>query len=56
MNYQKVHAARALSSPYGEAAEDNIAHVQREKFWGGQNYVTDNGNGNGNGWTDRRGS
>ena len=29
-------AARALSSPSGEAAEDNI--VEREKFWGGPNY------------------
>ena len=33
-------AARALSSPSGEAAEDNV--VEREKFWGGRNYVTDN--------------
>ena len=29
-------AARALSSPSGEAAEDNV--VEREKFWGGRNY------------------
>ena len=29
-------AARALSSPSGELAEDNI--VEREKFWGGRNY------------------
>ena len=29
-------AARALSSPSGEAAEDNIE--KREKFWVGQNY------------------
>ena len=29
-------AARALSSPSGEAAEDNI--VEREEFWGGRNY------------------
>ena len=35
-------AARALSSPSGEAAEDNV--VEREKFWGGRNYrITDNG-------------
>lgn len=43
-------AARALSSPSGEAAEDNV--VEREKFGVGRNYglrVT------GNGWTDRRG-
>ena len=31
-------AARALSSPSGEAAEDNV--VERENFWGGRNYVT----------------
>jgi len=31
-----VPAARALSSPSGEAAEDNV--VEREKFWGGRNY------------------
>ena len=29
-------AARALSSPSGEAAEDNV--VEREKFWVGRNY------------------
>ena len=29
-------AARALSSPSGEAAEDNV--VEREKFWGRRNY------------------
>ena len=29
-------AARALSSPSGEAAEDNIE--EREKFWVGRNY------------------
>ena len=29
-------AARALSSPSGEAAEDNV--VERENFWGGRNY------------------
>ena len=29
-------AARALSSPSGEAAEDNV--VERGKFWGGRNY------------------
>ena len=34
-------AARALSSPSGEAAEDNV--VERENFWGGRNYVTDYG-------------
>ena len=34
-------AARALSSPSGEAAEDNV--VEREKFWDKRNYVTDNG-------------
>ena len=34
-------AARALSSPSGEVAEDN--GVEREKFWGGRNYVTDYG-------------
>ena len=37
-------AARALSSPSGEAAEDNV--VEREKFWGGgitDNGITDNG-------------
>ena len=56
--YQKVPAARALSSPSGEAAEDNV--VEREKFWGGRNYgftglrnyglwITDNRR------TDRRG-
>ena len=33
-------AARALSSPSGEAAEDNV--VERENFGGGRNYVTDN--------------
>ena len=35
-------AARALSSPSGEAAEDNV--VERENFWVGGNYglrVTD---------------
>ena len=32
-------AAWALSSPSGEAAEDKV--VERENFWGGQNYVTD---------------
>ena len=35
-------AARALSSPSGEAAEDNVE--EREKFWVGRNYglrVTD---------------
>ena len=33
--------ARALSSPSGEAAEDNVE--EREKFWGGRNYgITDN--------------
>ena len=31
-------AARALSSPSGEAAEDNV--VERENFRGGRNYVT----------------
>ena len=30
-------AARALSSPSKEAAEDNV--VERENFWGGRNYV-----------------
>ena len=40
-------AARALSSPSGKGAEDNV--VEREKFLGGQNYVTDYGR------TDRRG-
>ena len=47
---QKVPAARALSSPSGEAAEDNVE--EREKFWVGRNYglLTDHG-----GWTDRRG-
>ena len=34
-------ATRALSSPSGEAAEDNVE--EREKFGGGRNYVTDNG-------------
>ena len=29
-------AARALSSPSGEAAEDNVE--EREKFWVGRNY------------------
>jgi len=39
---QKVPAQRALSSPSGEAAEDNV--VERENFWGGRNYgITDNG-------------
>ena len=34
--------ARALSSPSGEAAEDNV--VERENFVGGRNYrITDNG-------------
>ena len=34
-------AARALSSPSGEAAEDNV--VERENFGGGRNYgITDN--------------
>ena len=33
LKYLKVLAAWALSSPSGEAAEDNI--VEREKFWGG---------------------
>ena len=32
-------AARALSSSSGEVAEDNV--VERENFWGGQNYVTE---------------
>ena len=43
-------AARALSSPSGEVAEDNVE--EREKFWVGRNYglLTDHG-----GWTDRRG-
>ena len=46
-------AAQALSSPSGEAAEDNV--VEREKFWGGHNYgITDN-RITGNGRTDRRG-
>ena len=42
-------AARALSSPSGEAAEDNV--VERENFEadGITDYVTDNGR------TDRRG-
>ena len=48
--------ARALSSPSGEAAEDNVE--EREKFWVGRNYGlltdylqnTDNG-----GWPDRHG-
>ena len=37
-------AARALSSPSGEAAEDNV--VERENFGGGRNYglqITDYG-------------
>ena len=36
-------AARALSSPSGEAAEDNVE--EREKFWVGRNYglLTDHG-------------
>ena len=36
-------AARALSSPSGEAAEDNVE--EREKFWVGRNYglLTDYG-------------
>ena len=35
-------AAQVLSSPSGEAAEDNV--VEREKFWAGRNYgITDNG-------------
>ena len=29
-------AAQALSSPSGEAAEDNVE--EREKFWVGRNY------------------
>ena len=29
-------AARALSSPSGEGAEDNVE--EREKFWVGRNY------------------
>ena len=41
-------AARALSSPSGEAAEDNV--VEREKFWGGRNHY--NGNGITEGQTD----
>ena len=39
-------AARALSSPSGEAAEDNVE--EREKFWVGRNYglrITDYGEG-----------
>ena len=48
-----MSAAKALSSPSGEAAEDNV--VEREKFWGGHNYgITDN-RITGNGRTDRRG-
>ena len=43
-------AARALSSPSGEAAEDNVE--EREKFWVGRNYGLLTGDG---GWTDRRG-
>ena len=42
--YKKVPAQRALSSPSGEAAEDNVE--EREKFWSGWNY------GNGNGITE----
>ena len=34
-------AARALSSPSGEAAEGNV--VERDNFWGRRNYVTDYG-------------
>ena len=34
-------AARALSSPSGEAAEDNV--VERENFGGGRNYVITEG-------------
>ena len=34
-------AARELSSPSGEAAEDNV--VERENFGVGRNYVTDYG-------------
>ena len=46
--YLKVPAARALSSPSGEAAEDNVE--EREKFWVRRIYglLTDDG-----GWTDR---
>ena len=48
-------AARALSSPSGEAAEDNV--VERENFGGGRNYVTDYRlRVTDNGWTDRRGN
>ena len=32
-------SSRALSSPSGEAAEDNV--VKRENLGGGQNYVTE---------------
>ena len=44
-------AARALSSPSGEAAEDNV--VERDNFRGEQNYVTDYVTDNGR--IDRRG-
>ena len=44
-------AARALSSPSGEAAEDNFE--EREKFWCGRNYGLRDGI-TGNGRTDRR--
>ena len=43
-------AARALSSPSGEVAEDNV--VERKKFWVGG--ITDNGITD-YGRTDRRG-
>ena len=46
-------AARALSSPSGEAAEDNVE--EREKFWVGRNYglrVTDHGSRITEGQTD----
>ena len=33
-------AARAPSSPSGEAAENNVK--ERDNFWVGWNYVTDN--------------
>ena len=45
-------AARALSSPSGEAAEDNVE--EREKFWVGRNYglLTDYLRTMGDGQTD----
>ena len=52
LSNQKVPAARALSSPSGEAAEDNVE--EREKFWVGRNYglLTDYLRTTGDGQTD----